>query len=464
MKIALIAIVAIAALARVVLVSHATWVPVSDSRDYHDFARSLANGDGYVQVYHGETVAFRDLTLRAYRMPGYSAFLALVYSLGGWRPLAAYFGNVVCDVVTILAVAGIACAVFTPATAVAATVLMSTAVVYTASLTSEALFTALLTALAWMSATRLRAPAMPWATRVRWALAFGMVLAAAVFVRPIGIVALPVALLAVWRTQRADAPGSGTAHVPSTATKRTSRLAGVAVRLRLLGPSRAPRLESSGRALLSVLLIAPVAIGIAGWTVRNARVLDAFVPLSTNFGAHNAASFGLDFERTAIAVRERGGGEVEIDQVLRTAIAERRRRDPGAAFRVYRDRVVGLLQLRPDWITRRVLLQQTFARTQVPPWIRRAYAGAHALQPKIYGIALLGGIVLALERRRVGGLWWLAGSFIAVHAAVSRSDERFAAPLYPFFALAAAYVVVWLPTRARTIVRRVQARRRSRIG
>jgi hypothetical protein len=35
------------------LVSQATWLPVSDTHDYHQLARSLANGDGYAQAYEG---------------------------------------------------------------------------------------------------------------------------------------------------------------------------------------------------------------------------------------------------------------------------------------------------------------------------------------------------------------------------------------------------------------------------
>ena len=41
-------LLAIALALRLWLVSQATWLPVSDTNDYHQLARSLANGGGYV--------------------------------------------------------------------------------------------------------------------------------------------------------------------------------------------------------------------------------------------------------------------------------------------------------------------------------------------------------------------------------------------------------------------------------
>jgi hypothetical protein len=45
------ALLVLALVLRLGLVTQATWLPVSDTRDYHDLARSLTSGQGYVQVY-----------------------------------------------------------------------------------------------------------------------------------------------------------------------------------------------------------------------------------------------------------------------------------------------------------------------------------------------------------------------------------------------------------------------------
>jgi 4-amino-4-deoxy-L-arabinose transferase-like glycosyltransferase len=95
-----VAVFAFSLALRLVIVSHATWHPVGDTRDYHAFAESLLSGRGYQQRYAGETAAYHGLTFHAYRMPGYPVFLALVYGLFGWRPLYAYLANVLCDLVT----------------------------------------------------------------------------------------------------------------------------------------------------------------------------------------------------------------------------------------------------------------------------------------------------------------------------------------------------------------------------
>src|SRR5512144_139149 len=94
------ALLALALVLRLWLVAEATWLPVSDTRDYHQLARSLASGDGYVQTYEGERPEYRGLTFRAFRMPGYPALLAGLYSTFGWHPLVGYAANVVAELGT----------------------------------------------------------------------------------------------------------------------------------------------------------------------------------------------------------------------------------------------------------------------------------------------------------------------------------------------------------------------------
>ena len=59
------ALLALALVLRLGLVTQATWLPVSDTRDYHDLARNLAAGRGYVQVYEGERPEYRGLAFHA---------------------------------------------------------------------------------------------------------------------------------------------------------------------------------------------------------------------------------------------------------------------------------------------------------------------------------------------------------------------------------------------------------------
>jgi hypothetical protein len=85
---------------RLWLVSQATWPPVSDTNDYHQLAGSLANGDGYVQAYEGSRPEYRGLTFRAFRMPGYPALLAGLYSVFSWDPMVGYAANIACELGT----------------------------------------------------------------------------------------------------------------------------------------------------------------------------------------------------------------------------------------------------------------------------------------------------------------------------------------------------------------------------
>src|SRR5204863_1408969 len=99
-----LAVIVCALLLRLVLISAATWYPISDTRDYHDFAYSLAHGQGYRQIYNGETHVFTGFTFYAFREPGYPVFLAILYSLLGWNPFWAYVSNVVFDTITLICI------------------------------------------------------------------------------------------------------------------------------------------------------------------------------------------------------------------------------------------------------------------------------------------------------------------------------------------------------------------------
>jgi hypothetical protein len=388
-----LAILALSLVLRLALIHPVTWEPIHDTRDYHVLAWSLSHGQGYRQVYDGETVEYRGLTFRAYRMPGYPVFLALLYSTVGWRPYHAYLANVGLELLTELGVLFAGHRLFGRPTALAAQALFGLHVLWTPILMTESLFTALYGGLALLCLVA------PPGGGVGPAAAFGLVLAAATFVRPIALSVLPVAL----------AP----------------RIAGRPLR-RAVG--------------LGLLVVTPTAIAMTAWAVRNARVVGQPVPLSTNLGPHNARAFGIDRTAVVLGLRARGvSGEAEINRVLLGQIADAVRRAPGWAAGLYLRRLAEVLTPRRS----RGVVER--------------YAGGALLTPLYRGLALqyfvtyplaLGGlVVLARRGQPVGTGAGLLASFVLLHALVSNGSLRFAAPLYPLLCLPAGWALVHLAGR-----------------
>jgi hypothetical protein len=396
------ALLALALVLRVGLVTQATWLPVSDTRDYHELARSLASGRGYAQVYEGERPEYRGLTFQAFRMPGYPAFLAGLYSIFGWEPLVGYLANVACELATQLLVLGLGRRLLDPVASVAAQALMATHVVWTPSLMTESLFTLLFTALVLMVvAGRVAASAGGAA----W---FGILLALAVFFRPVAMAALPAGWLQAWRAR----------------------------------PGRR-------RAALLLLLLAPLGFGLGAWTVRNQQRLGAPVVLTTNLGAHNAPFFGIDRARVVEDARRRGLNEVGINEALLAEIRRVVAGSPAWAALLYARRAVDLFSLGRPWEVRALLATRTFAPPGGSTAAHRAYGLLLFQYYATYPAALAGAILLARERRPLGGVWTVLASYVLAHAVVSDGNFRLAAPLYPLLCLFAGHAIAALVARYR---------------
>ncbi|HLE43674.1 MAG TPA: hypothetical protein VJB36_06645 [Methylomirabilota bacterium] len=366
---------------RLVIVSHATWQPVGDTRDYHAFAESLLSGRGYQQRYAGETAAYHGLTFHAYRMPGYPVFLALVYGLFGWRPLYAYLANVLCDLVTAVFTLLIGRRLGGRGIGLAAQALFALHVIWTPALMTESLFTALFAGLVFLVVSgRVAASATA-------ALGFGGVLAASLFVRPIALTVVPVALARIVRTR-----GLG------------------------------------GAALLGVLALAPSALALAGWAVRNHARLGEVVLFSTNLGLHNSREFPIDRALIVRAAVSRGLNEAQINRLLLGEIGQAVRRAPGRAAGIYLRRVVEVFSPRRP---RTHLWSRAFEGPGGSRLVTRLYRGLALQYLVTYPLALVGTAVLVRRGCFFGGLWSLIGSFALVHALVSNGNLRFAAPLYP---------------------------------
>jgi hypothetical protein len=396
------ALLTLALVLRLWLVTQATWLPVSDTRDYHVLARSLASGQGYVQVYEGERPEYRGLAFHAFRMPGYPAFLAVLYGLLGWSPLVGYLANVACELATQLLVLGLGRRLLDPAAGLFAQALVATHVVWTPSLMTESLFTVLFTALVLM--------VVLGSTASRGGAArFGVLLALAVFVRPIAIATVPAA----W--------------------------------------AQAGRGRPWGRGLaLALLMGAPLVLGLGAWTLRNDARLGAPVILTTNLGAHNAPFFGIDRARVVEDARRRGLGEAGINEALLDEIRRVIAESPAWAAALYARRVVDLFSLGRPWEVRALLAPRTFARPEGTTPAGRVYRALLVQYYLTYPLALAGAIILGRARRPLRGVWTTLATYVLLHALVSDGNFRLAAPLYPLFCLFAGVAVAWLLERVRS--------------
>jgi hypothetical protein len=386
-----LAILGLSLLLRLAVIHGAVWQPVHDTRDYHVLAWNLAHGHGYQQLYLGETPEYRGLTFHAYRMPGYPAVLALLYTALGWSARHAYRANVAFELVTQLGVLWGARRLFGRPVALVAQALFGLHVLWTPVLMTESLFTLLYTGLALAGLTSAPARSAAHAAGV------GALLAGATFVRPIALSVVPLFLVQVGRI-------------------RPVRRAG----------------------LIAILLILPLAGAVTGWTARNLRVLGAPVWLSTNLGPHNARAFGID--RTAVVLDLRAHGvtsEVAINRALLGRIRERVVQAPLGAVGLYLRRIGELLTPK-----RSRGIVERYEGALVPAWLFQALALQYFLT---YALAFVGVVILAWRGPPAPRLWALLGGFVGLHAVVSNGSLRFAAPLYPLLCILAAHgaVSIW---------------------
>ncbi len=379
---------------RVLLAAAVRPVLVSDGRDYYALAESLAAGRGYSQVYEGETEAFAGFTFRAFRSPGYPALMAALYSTFGWRPAVYLATNIAADVVTEACGLLIGAYLFGAAAGVVAQVLLAAHVLWTVSPMTESVYAALFAALALMLV--LGVPLRRW----RGALGFGLLAAAALFVRPV--------TLCVW---------------PALAWK--------------IGH------EARSRRGLCALLIAlaPSVLGVSLWAWRNYGILGAPVLFTTNYGHHNAEDYGIPADLAFARLRAAGLNEAEINAALIRDEMQIAGQHPFAAFMTWVTRVGELFSLTPAWELENVLWQQFFGPDPQPSVAGRLYRWSYSQYYLTYAAAGAAAAWLVWRRRKLGGLGVLMLSYVAVHALISRGDIRLAAPLYPLMCVLAASLV-----------------------
>jgi 4-amino-4-deoxy-L-arabinose transferase-like glycosyltransferase len=227
------------------------YVIVHDARDYDRHARSIATGQGYAKIGGGPD------RLTAFRPPAYPYFLAGVYEIAGVaradkedRARAGRIANAFVGTAIVALIGLLAAQLFDRRIALAA---MALAAVYIplilvgGSLMSEPLFAALMLG-ALVAAIQARRSEY----RFRWVVGAGLLAGLMILARANALVLLAPLALAVWGGR----------------------------------PWRSWRNLAA-----PAVLVAVACVTVAPWTIRNAVVLDSFVPVSTQFGSALAGTY-----------------------------------------------------------------------------------------------------------------------------------------------------------------------------
>lgn len=300
----------VALVLRLLFVELTTITPVSDSARYLEHAQRLLAGEGYVNRHHVRS---------AFTPPGYPFFLA-----GGlWLS-----GDSIHFVLLVQAVLGALCAVLTflvgvrlfelriAATAGILLAVSPTAIVYTGELLTEVLTTFLMFAFFWLVqgiATQQQRPDAPlWLT----AFGAGLLLGAALLVRP-AVLAFCVGIGIWW----------------------------------LLWKPAALR----SKWLLAVGLALGVMVIVAPWSARNYLVFDRFVPFATNGGynlmlGNNPQARAGGWMSLEIENELQKMNEVDAEQLARKLAVDWMKEHPVDYAKLSLRRALNWLSVEPDYI------------------------------------------------------------------------------------------------------------------
>jgi 4-amino-4-deoxy-L-arabinose transferase-like glycosyltransferase len=358
------------------------YVPRHDDRAYLLHALALDRTHAY-PVYHlaGHTVP------TAYRAPGWPFVLAIVHAVGGDGLLAPRLVLAALGAAVVAGVGAVAAEIWGRRTALVAMGIAAVSpvlVVFGASLLSEPLFAAL--ALASMAC------ALHARGRAGWAVAAGVLAGGAALTRPEGLfLVLAVALCA------------------------GGRRAALAV------------------AVVAVLCVVP-------WTVRNALVMHAFVPVSTEAGNTLAGTYNQrslhdarwrDPRLSDLYPAQRAahrGDEVGVDTALLHAVGRWVLDHPLYPLRVAYEngqRLTGAVPTSYSVTSLRVVSLPPWPA----PWVRAGLLLVSAL-------ALAGAFLPAARRAPPG--WWLGLALVGLAALMVNGEQRFAFPLQAWLAPLAA--------------------------
>jgi 4-amino-4-deoxy-L-arabinose transferase-like glycosyltransferase len=387
---------ALALAARAVAMWHTPdYVPHHDDYAYLAHALALVKTHAYpaYQV-HGELVP------TAYRAPGFPVAMAAGHRLlGGYMHLAPRHRvlgagidelralQVVIGAAVPVLVGVVARQVWGPRTALVAAVFAAVSpvlVLFNASLISEPLFTALL-----LGAL---ACALHAKGRTGWAVAAGVLAAAATLTRAEGLVLILTAALC-----------------------------------------------AGGRRAFVVTVVAAV-VCVAPWTIRNAVVMHSFVPVSTETGntlagTYNTASLPdarwRDPRLTHLypeVRRAHRNDEAALDHAYTRAVLRWLLDHPLYPLKVVGENALRMSGVAPTWFSR-LSLDTVSLPTGTAPLLR--------ISLLITTLLAIAGALTAAARRASKGWWATAGVIVAVGLLVN-AEQRFALPLQPFFLMLAA--------------------------
>lgn len=383
------------------------YAPEFDAEDYDRYAASLAETGSFPSTGYevGGPTAFRP--------PLYPLLLAGVYELTGARWTAGRLAGALLGALAVVLVYLVARRLWGRREALVAGALAAAfppLVLTGVALVSEPLFVVLELAVV-LAVLVQRTAARP----LPWAVAAGALCGLGALTRANGALLVVPAALGVW-----------------------------AVRPRL-----------SARALAApAVVVAAAALTVAPWTVRNAIVLDAFVPVSTQAGValagtYNDQSRGFDpYKGTwVLPEKTRMYGPLFAQEGLNEAGLERELRS--RALRFARDHPGYVLEL--AWLNTARLLELAPASPHAIDADRRqrglSEAAAGVSRWSLYAallLALAGAAVLWRRGRgrRGPGFVWLVPVLMTAAAVPIVAIPRYQAPLYPFLVLLAAVALV----------------------
>lgn len=374
--------------------------PYSDAEFYHISATNLLNGKGYAYL-SGPT---------AFWPPGYPFFLAIVYWLFGSGVKTAMVANALAGGLTVLVTYAIGLRVFGRAVALVGAGILAALpshILWSAAVLSEVLFTLVLALSFWMMLESVKAQRVRW----WWFLGFSVAVASGIMIRGQTVILIPVALLLWWRL--------------GLSLRRSFALAVLV-------------------SIVGIALVIP-------WSIRNTRVMDSPVILSTNVGynlyiGHNPEAFGRFHFTDQWPAGEEGRltpqREVEFNEqgfrkAIRYALTH-----PLQELRLVSQKLYWLYRADMDswiWI-------ESFYRTPLPSIDLRflIIRGVHASYYALLALAIAGGWLWFSVREPRRQAVVLTIVLWSVFHLVFFGEPRYHLPMLPFFALAAAHLPLWL--------------------
>jgi len=356
------------------------WVPVSDQRDYFTLAKNLYDGEGYIQIYNGESEQYQGMTLRAYRSPGYPIFLSSLFKVFSPSPRVGLLAQVFLDTGTLFLLMLLTQKLFGIKASALSGFLYSLNIIWTPLLITEPLFTFLLIFSVYCG-FKIKQPSLITL------LTMGCLICFLIFIRPIGLVMLAF-LSFTW-----------------TLTPR-------------------------GIAILTV----PFLVVLSMWGYRNYLIFDEFVPITTNFGAHNAQDFGIDKVSEIKRLRSEGENEAQINSILTEEIISYIKDNPSFALQVYFQRIKNLFTVTDISEVSSLLLKSVLLN----PYLKVTINSWLTFIPWIFlisSIPFLYQCVAGEHRQFSISLLILVISFVFLHGLISNGNLRFISPLLPIFLL-----------------------------